>query len=621
MILTFSHVPRNNAMLIDVQYMKPNKKNGNTNGCIYLIWKNLTTGRKELEIIDNPEFDLYFTKPEYRDHLYNKSYEELSHCEKRVVPYKDVIKAIVEDGGPPVRERLNQLYQTGRYREIDSLKTYPYVYCADFDVRAFYRYRWLEEYDNDKPKPLTNGFLDIEVDSMEAVGFPTPELCPIDLVTVIDASTNSSYTFSLIGVACKEKDMEGMTEEEKDAELKRREMYQNRLEQQEYVVNNVDELKFELHRLFDELYGNIDYNLYFYKDEKKMLTHLFELIHKIQVDFMMVWNISFDIPYIIDRLKVLGANPEEIMCHRDFPYKQCYFKKDTRNFEIKNKSDFFFCTDYTMWRDQMENYAAIRKGREELRRFNLSSIAKMVIKDDKYDYSDSGSIKTLSYTDFWHYIIYNIKDVLLQYGIEKKVKDTNQVYMSSYLNATPYESIFRQTVKLRNLQYITYLRDGNVPGENINGFNREISEDEQDENDEKFEGALVGDPRLMLPVGAKLFGKRQNNIFTACVDMDMSAFYPNSIMAMNIEPSCLIFKCICDPKQFDVMGGPLKYRGITNFSGIGATTAFDLHDLGKEIMDNLQTGNIVNTLTKWCNVPTIDELVSEMEDCEELFVS
>lgn len=606
-------IPKNNAMLLDVQYMKPNKKNGNTDGCIYIIWKDLRTGEKNLEVINNPKVDLYFTKPEYRTHTYNKSYEELSKCDKKTVPYKDVIKEIVEDAGPEYKKRLHELYQMGRYREIDSFKTYPYVYCADFDIRGFYRYQWLQKYDNDKPKPIKNGFLDIEVDSLEAVGFPDPQFCPIDLVTIINDSTMMSYTFALIGVECKEKDMTNMSEEEKVEELKRREMYKSRIQQQENLVENVDLLQRELHNLFDDLYGEIDYNFYFYKDERKMITHIFELIHKIKVDFMMVWNIGFDIPYFIDRMKALNMNPEDIMCHPDFPYKMCYFKKDTRNFEIKNKTDFFFCTDYTMWRDQMENYAAIRKGREELRRFNLSYIAKMVLKDEKYDYSEDGNIKTLSYNNYWKYVIYNIKDVLLQLGIEKKTKDTNQVYISSYLNATPYESIFKQTVKLRNLQYITYLRDGTVPGENINCMIAEASEDEQDENNEKFEGALVGDPRLMLPVGAKLYGKPQNNIFTACVDMDMSAFYPRSIMAMNIEPSCLIFKCICDPKQFDVMGGHLKFNGITHYSKIGATTSFDLHDVGKEIMDNYQTGNVVNTLTKWCNAPTIEELIEEME--------
>lgn len=613
-------IPKDHAMLLDVQYMKPNKRNGNTDGCIYVIWKDLDTKEKHLEIVKDPKVDLYFTKPEFRNHLYNKSYELLKNCDRRTVPYKDIIKAIAEDGGEPVKQKIQQIYQRGNYRELDAIKTYPYVYCADFDIRGFYRYQWLENYDNDRPKTLTNGFLDIEVDSLEAVGFPTPEICPIDLVTIIDETARKSFTFALVGVECKEKDMTNMSAFEQQQELRRRKMYQSRLEQQQDVINRQDELKEYLHHEFDDLYGKLDYNFFFYKDEKKMIKHIFDLIHQIKVDFMMVWNISFDVPYFIDRMKVLGMKPEEVMCHPDFPYKQCYFKKDTRNFEIKNKSDFFFCTDYTMWRDQMKNYAAIRKGREELRRFNLSNIARAVIKDEKYDYSDSGNIKTLSYTNYWKYIVYNIKDVLLQVGIERKVKDTNQVYISSYANATPYESIFRQTVKLRNLQYITYLRDGTVPGENINCMNYEASEDEQDEKKDKFEGALVGDPRLMLPVGSKLYGKRQNNIFSACVDMDMSAFYPYSIMVNNIEPSCLIFKCICDPRQFDVMGGPLKYNGITHYSKIGATTSFDLHDLGKEMIDNLQTGAIVNTLTKWCNAPKIEDLLSDMEDCEELFL-
>ena len=72
-----------------------------------------------------------------------------------------------------------------------------------------------------------------------------------------------------------------------------------------------------------------------------MLVHLFQLIHKLKLDFIGIWNISFDIPYIYDRLKVLGIDPADVMCHPDFPSKICYFKPDTRNHDIKNKNDSF----------------------------------------------------------------------------------------------------------------------------------------------------------------------------------------------------------------------------------------------------------------------------------------
>ena len=88
----------------------------------------------------------------------------------------------------------------------------------------------------------------------------------------------------------------------------------------------------------------------------------------------------------------------------------------------------------------------------------------------------------------------------------------------------------------------------------------------------------------------------------------MAAFYPSSIIAMNIDPSTLIFKCIMDPNQFDVCGGDLTFKGITDISDSGATTTFDLGDLAKEVFDNFQTRNILNTASKWLNLPSIDDM-------------
>ena len=469
--------------------------------------------------------------------------------------------------------------------------------------------------DNDRQKPITKGFLDIEVDSYESTGFADPSINPIDLVTLIDGSTMTSYTFALHGVDYKPKFYAKMDEETEIKEEERKRLYEGRTLQQQDFVDHVDDIEKEVHDLFDEDYGKLEYKWYFYNDERQMLIHLFQLIHKLKLDFISVWNINFDVPYMMERMTHLGLDYKEVMCHPDFPHKTCYFKKDTRNFEVKNKSDFFFCSSYTVWLDQMKNYAAIRKGREELRSFSLNYIAKKVLNDEKLDYADVGNIKTLSYKDYKKYFIYNIKDVLLQLGIENRTNDVDYVYTVSYLNATPYESIFKQTVKLRNTQYIRFLEMGYVPGENINTGSYEKSEDEEDEGQETgFEGALVGDPRLVLNVGKKRFGKRTNNIFDCSIDMDMSSFYPSSIIAMNIDASTLLFKVILDPNQFDVCGGKLRFRGITDYSPIGANTAFDYHDLSKEVFDNMQTGNVVNTMTKWFNLPTIEEMEDLIRD-------
>ena len=51
---------------------------------------------------------------------------------------------------------------------------------------------------------------------------------------------------------------------------------------------------------------------------------------------------GFDIPYIINRIKVLGYDPSEIMCPDDVAIKECYYKKDMMHFDFKTRNDAFF---------------------------------------------------------------------------------------------------------------------------------------------------------------------------------------------------------------------------------------------------------------------------------------
>ena len=440
---------------------------------------------------------------------------------------------------------------------------------------------------------------------MESTGFPNPVFDPIDLVTFIDITHNNSYTFILVNRKCNSNDKF------------KKDLYKARHETEEYYLNNIEELKREAHEKFDESYPDMIYNFYFYKDEIKMLSHLFQLINQLKLDFVGVWNISFDIPYIINRIETLGYDPKEIMCHPDFPVKECYFKKDTINFAVKNKSDFFKISSYTVFFDQMIVYAAIRKGQQELRSNKLTYIAKREIGDEKLDYSEEGSLKTLGYRNWLMYVLYNIKDVLLQKGIEERTTDVYTYYFTSYQNITPYENEFKQTVKLRNVQYLFYLDNGMIPGQNVNAIlyngkdNKE--KDDEDEEDSKFEGALVGNPLLIDNFGMKLFNHKSNNIFRYSIDMDMTAFYPSTIFEMNIDPSTLIFKMILPCDQYDVRGGDIKFNGITDFQLVEENNDSFSDDVAKEVIDNFQTGDYITTGNKWLNLPSASEIYTELK--------
>ena len=610
-------------MLVDIQYVRGSKQEGTTD-CLYIIWKDLANKEKYLQVVPEPEMDIYFEKPQYRNHLYCKCDAPIDTLDKRRVKYKNIIYEIANEMGSKGKAMLSEIYESRSYRRLQEFFLYPYVFAADFDVRSFYRIKWLESYDNDEPKPITKGYLDIEVDIMESSN-PDPIYDPIDLVTLIDNDTRTSYTFALTGVSCPTKDTTKMSEEEKKEYEKKLKMYQHRKDEQEYWSSHIDELQKQAHEKFDENYPDFSYEFYFYTDERQMLVHLFQLINKLKLDFIEIWNISFDIPFIINRCKVLGLDPKEVICHPDFPVKECWFKEDNHNFMVKNKSHFFHCSSYTIYTDQMVNYAAIRKGGGELRSYKLTYVGQKEIGDEKLDYSEVANIKTLSYTDYLMYILYNIKDVLLQYGIENKTSDLDTYYITSYANATPYESIFKQTVKLRNVQYMAFLEQGLIPGNNINSIlnsdqQKSENDEEEEEEDEKvkFEGALVGNPLLIDNFGMELYGKKTSNIFQYSIDFDMSRFYPSCIGVMNIYPKALIFKVIMAAEQFKSRGGDLPYHGITDIQLVDGQEDSFKDDVAKEVMDNFQTKNYLSFGKKWFNLPSVNEVYEYlMETIEE----
>lgn len=614
------------SMLLDVQYVRANRKE-NKPDCIYTIYKDLQTGKKHVIPMENPKIPIYFEKVDCIDHRYPVDYMYKKNCTQKICKYTEIPFEIAKAMGEPGKKFLENVFETKNYKSLRMLNTYPYVFGHDYDIRTFYRFSWKKNVSKDIIPDFTKGFMDIECDSFDVSGFPTPEKNPIDLVTVIDGKHKQSYTFALVNREYEPiKDgtsyMKNMGERAKkiyeDKEKYRKEMYANRHQMEQEVLDDIDGFKEEIHREFDELFPGFEYNLYFYKDERQMLVHLFDMIHQISPDFMMVWNISFDIPYILNRMRALGLDPTDIICDAEFNNRVCYFKKDRKNFDIKNKSDHFEVSSKTVYVCQMENYAAIRKGREELRSFTLNYVARKELEDEKYDYSESGTIKTLAYTDYKKYILYNIKDVLLQYGIELCVEDIDSLYNKSYSNITPYENCYKQTVVLRNVQYDVYDEIDLIPGANINAI---LLQKDMDEHPEKYakkkkkpdyEGALVGNTALIRNFGKRMYGKRTNYMFNFSIDMDMTAFYPSTIMVLNIAPSTLLFKATILANNYDVRGGDIPFHGFTDVQLVETNLDSFNGDISAEIFDNFQTGNILSTGHKFMNLPTVTEIEREV---------
>ena len=111
------NIKKDSSMLLDIQYVKANKKN-NTPDYLYVIWKDLDTNKKHLQVIPEPMMDIYFEKPEARNHKYNKNYARLEDVDKKTVKYKDIIYAIVDDMGDIGRQKLQNCFNSGNYSAL-----------------------------------------------------------------------------------------------------------------------------------------------------------------------------------------------------------------------------------------------------------------------------------------------------------------------------------------------------------------------------------------------------------------------------------------------------------------------------------------------------------------------
>lgn len=604
-----SKVDKNDIMLTNIIYNYPTKSTEWTD-YLNIIYKDISTGEKHLKVIEKPQIEIYFTKDEYRNYDYNKNFIELDKVDKHICEYKNVEFYIAKQAGKEYQNYAKQCLETKNRQALKNLHKYPYVFGSDYSIEAWYRAQWLLNYDNDKPKHLTKQFLDIEVDGIFVNGFPGPGECPINMVTLVDEENKACYTFLLDTTPLVEeylKKYENVADPKRipGLEFLRNNFKPNQIQE---FIDDIDNFIDRLHGAFDETYGRLEYNIFMFKDEKELITNVFKVINSLKRDFLMIWNMSFDIPFIIERMIKLKMDPAQIMCHPDFKVKECRFHKDTKNFQVANRGDSFKLSSYTKFMDQMIIYAATRKGQSELRSNKLTSIAKEELGDEKLDYSETANIKTLPYIDYAMGVMYNIKDTLLQLGIERNTNDLDNLYLRSYTNATDYDKVFKQTVFLKSRAYIEYLNQGYIIGNNSN-LQYGVSEEDKEEEEEKFSGALVGDPMLNEYTGMKIFGIPSMFVFKNVIDMDFSSMYPNIIISHNIAPNTMVGKLIIHGISED------KYLHIENYrpDENEIEDESSKYDSGKDFVDNYLIDDIPSLAHKWFNLPNTFDVISGFE--------
>ncbi len=603
-----------NPTLINVEYVRPNKKKG-IKECFKVVYINDDGVVKYTE--EEAKIPIYITKPEYRNHTYNKPEERIERCNKVMTLISEVNDVIVKESGPwgeAIRDRAKAL-EDWKYER--NLLKWPYCYGCDFLPEFYFMHEWFSKYKLTMPH-LSKGFMDIETDIIDYTtdlnDIPNSAYAPVNLITIILEDQKEAYQFILRPYVPKH---DGYTEEEYK---ERYALYERQLAAHKKMFSDIPGHIKDLHDRFDATYGYLNYNIREYENEIDLIADAFRYINTRKPNFMGIWNMRFDIQYLYYRIIALGYDPESIMCSPEIPNKVCKFKQDNTTYDIPKQFDFFHCSSFTQYICQMRMYASVRKSQHKLRSVALNKIANRELKDKKVEYPENENIKTFAYADWRLFCIYNIKDVLLQLGIERKVNDMVTYYMRAMSNMTPYYKIFRETHLLRDVREISFEQQGWVQGNNLNTLEDDYrdeterrfyegEEDDEDDNPKKlsFKGAINAEPTMNDYVGERLLGKRTNNLFLNLIDFDMGAFYPSSKIISNMDAITLIYKAAFYNNEFE--SGQYSNKSLNQkYEEIDKNGNRRPIDITGEAVNTYVSGNILTFGYNYLNFPNLNEL-------------
>lgn len=605
-----------NPALLNVSYIRPSKENGNKE-YFEVIYK---TEDGEVRRAEEPgEADIYIVKPEFRDFTYNKPQERIERMDKVRVPISKIRFKIAEEMGDVGQQFVKACVQQRDFRSLDKLYTWPYAFACDFQPEYYYYKNWYERYPLGNVK-LSKAFIDIETDLMDYTldmdNIPDTAYSPVNLITIILEDSKEAWTFILRPY--KPSNI-GRNPQEYDERYK---LYEKQLAAHEKLMAEKDEFIQDLHESFDPTYGYLNYHLVEFEREIDLIASAFNLLNTRKPNFCLIWNMRFDIQYLLYRIRALGYEPRDIMCHKDFVEQRCAFKVDRSTFQLEKQFDFFYCSSYTQYICQMRLYASIRKSQHKLKSVSLNSIGDKELKDHKVEYPEESNIVRFPYQDWRRFIKYNIKDVLIQLGIERKTNDLMTYYMKSHANLTPYNKIFKETHLLRNVREMYFEKDGWVQGNNINiinyrdqsqgdGFYGSGDDDEDGNTSTSFKGAINADPIWNDNVGMEVLGVKSNNMHQNSMDYDMGAFYPSIKIASNMDPGTLLFKAAFINDEF--ISGEFPNRSLnTTYREKDKNGQMRELDITGEAVNTFVSGNILTFGYNYLGLPDLPTLVDEV---------
>lgn len=491
--------------------------------------------KPRLRLIYDFKRPFYITKDIYRNHKQKKEYEKLD----RVTLHRSTESNLAKSVGRALGK--NQAY----VKNLKSVMSSPYVYWLDITSTSLLKAIYDKKSKDLKPTVYTYAALDIETD-----------IDTKDLTIITVGMGNKVHTVIWSG----------------------------------YFKNNklIDKNLFsKLLTLFEkhtpggtpDEFKNIDVNYEIKDNQIDMVKSAVGKLHEWKPDLCGIWNIDYDIPFILKVIKDYGMNPKEILSDPSIPDKYKYFryvrgrtvkkteKGDTVSLKPHERWNYCLSTSSFYLLDAMQVYNFVRTGQANVPGgYGLDNILKKETKITKLKFED---VESEPNSPDWHrevvekfpleYIVYNQWDVISMLILDHTTNDlkSSMPILSGITDFCNFNSSPRKVV---DDLHIYYFKNKCVLGTSDPNINN---------------NPLLGrgDWVVTLPASNLLenglcvlkgLNKKVTSLRGFVYDLDAVSSYPNNILASNMSKQTTINELL---EITDVPKSKFMYSNIDLIGG------------------------------------------------------
>lgn len=588
------HYPEG-SLLVDVRY------NRSPENLEIIYWDPVT---KRLEVkYEKPIIDIWFLKPEHRTNKYQLSQVKMDMCYPIYCKPSKIPEVIAKEIGGLWAELYENMKDSYTFFELrKKMCECPWVFKADLTEDVYFRLVWIHTFGDEADiSHVTKAYFDIEVDV-------------IDRSLNLDDYENAPQPINAMTLILEEQKICALFVLGPRPKHLLDESFHPLLEQQtkayEWLCNNLDEFKRKIVELDEDNKKYLDgydirVHIFDFNNEILMLKTLLTYINKYRPWFTLSWNAPFDDNYTKNRIEYYGYNPRDFFIPHEFKTSTLYFKKDPdKSATIKSSKDFFFASTYTQFLCQERNFAAIRKSQQEQRSYRLDHIGGTVAGIRKKKSNVKSNFRNFAYVDFINFLLYNVRDTVVQMAVEQSTGDCGSLYARSYTFATQYSKCFQETHIVRNRREYFFEKSGYIQACRLivpEGV------------DTAYEGAYVAEPSLNAPTGLVINGRVHNNIIYGALDADAKSYYPSTKMGMNMDPMSLRFKTLINNDVFRT-NQCINRSFNQQYQWKDSKQRVHEKDITGPIVNTYKNDNIMSLMHNWFNMPSVTDYFNALDD-------